>query len=102
MKVRQIVSSHWSAIRKVAGGHGIETIGYWPPAFDSRSSADFLVKGELGSLRGLRADLERELGCRVAIYLADQAPASAHEAVVADEGGEPSDSETERTGGYEQ
>jgi hypothetical protein len=97
MKVRQLVSSHWPAIRKVAGGHGIDTIGWWPPAYDSRGSADFLVEGELGSLRGLRADLERELGCRVAIYLADQAPASAREAVVE---GEVADGDVEPADGH--
>jgi hypothetical protein len=75
MKVRELVASRWPAIREVAVGHGIERIRWWPPTYGLDRSADFLVDGELGSLRELRADLERELGCQVAIYLADQVPA---------------------------
>jgi hypothetical protein len=74
MKLREVVASHWAEIRKVAGGHGVDEIRWWPPTYDIQGSADFLVDGELGSLRELRADLERELGCQVAIYLAHQAP----------------------------
>jgi hypothetical protein len=74
MKVRELVASQWAAIRQVAGGHGIDRIRWWPPTYGPESSADFLVDGELGSLRELRVDLERALGCKVAIYLAHQAP----------------------------
>jgi hypothetical protein len=74
MKVRQLVASRWTAIRQVAGGHGIDRIRWWPATYGAESSADFLVDGELGSLRELRVDLERALGCKVAIYLADQVP----------------------------
>ena len=72
MKVRQLVASRWTAIRQVAGGHGIDRIRWWPATYGAESSADFLVDGELGSLRELRVDLERALGCKVAIYLADR------------------------------
>ena len=74
MKLREVVSTHWAEIRRVAGGHGVDEIRWWPPTYGIQGSADFLVDGELGSLRELRADLERELGCQVAIYLAHQAP----------------------------
>lgn len=77
MKVRDLVANHWSAIRQTAGSHGIDRITFWPPIFGEDRGADFLVDGQLGNLRGLRADLERELGCDVSIYLADQAPAEA-------------------------
>jgi hypothetical protein len=77
MRKRDLVTSHWPAIEQVAGDHGIDRIHFWPPAFGSERSVDFLVDGQLANLRGLRADLERELGCQVAIYLADQAPADA-------------------------
>lgn len=77
MKVRDLVSNHWSAIRQVAGGHGVDRIHFWPPTYGGDRGADFLVDGRLENLRGLRADLERELGCEVAIYFADQAPADA-------------------------
>lgn len=65
---------HEAAIRRVAGSHGVAEIRWWPPAEEEQASVDFLVDGELESLRALRVDLERELGCRVAIYLADRAP----------------------------
>lgn len=77
MKMRDRVANHWSAIRQAAGTHGIDRIHFWPPTFGEERGADFLVDGNLGSLRDLRADLERELGCDVSIYLADQAPADA-------------------------
>lgn len=77
MKMRDLVESRWSAIRQVAGGHGIDRIHFWPPTFGEERGADFLVDGQLGDLRDLRTDLERELGCEVSIYLADQAPSDA-------------------------
>ena len=56
-------------IRRVARTHGVDSIRWWPPR-----RADFLI-GELPpSLGELRADLERVLGCRVAIYLAEHQP----------------------------
>ncbi len=59
------------AIRGVATQHEVDAIRWWPPTADPRW-LDFLVQGVSGSLPALRADLERTLGCRVAIYLADQ------------------------------
>ena len=54
-------------IRKLALSHGVESIRWWPPR-----RADFVI-GELPeSLREFRSDLEKLLGCRVAIYLVDQ------------------------------
>jgi hypothetical protein len=53
-------------IREVARRHGLDAIRWWPP-----NEGDFLVEGLPLSLRALRAELERALGCRVAIYLAD-------------------------------
>jgi hypothetical protein len=69
MQVRELVSSRWAAIRKVAGGHGVDRIRWWPPTHGVEGSADFLVDGELGGIRELRADLEQALGCKVGIYL---------------------------------
>jgi ribosomal protein S3 len=58
-----------SEIRRVAQAHGVESIRWWPPR-----KADFVI-GELPeSLRELRTDLERVLGCKVAIYLVDNQP----------------------------
>jgi hypothetical protein len=58
-----------SEIRRVAQSHGVESIRWWPPR-----KADFVI-GELPeSLRELRIDLERVLGCKVAIYLVDNQP----------------------------
>ena len=54
-------------ICKLALSHGVESIRWWPPR-----RADFVI-GELPeSLREFRSDLEKLLGCRVAIYLVDQ------------------------------
>jgi hypothetical protein len=55
------------AIRELASRHGLEAVRWWPPG-----DGDLLVEGVPQSLRELRADLERALGCKVAIYLADR------------------------------
>jgi len=55
------------AIRELASRHGLEAVRWWPP-----NDGDLLVEGLPVSLRQLRADLERALGCKVAIYLADR------------------------------
>src|SRR5215467_863284 len=55
------------AIRELASRHGLEAVRWWPP-----NDGDLLVEGLPLSLRQLRADLERALGCKVAIYLADR------------------------------
>ena len=56
-------------IRRIARTHGVDSIRWWPPR-----RADFVI-GELPqSLGDLRADLERVLGCRVAIYLVGHQP----------------------------
>lgn len=54
------------AIRELASRHGLDAVRWWPP-----NDGDLLVEGLPASLRQLRADLERALGCKVAIYLAD-------------------------------
>jgi hypothetical protein len=55
------------AIRELASRHGLEAVRWWPP-----NEGDLLVEGLPLSLRRLQADLERALGCKVAIYLADR------------------------------
>jgi hypothetical protein len=55
------------AIRELASRHGLDAVRWWPP-----NDGDLLVEGLPPSLRQLRADLERALGCKVAIYLADR------------------------------
>lgn len=56
-------------IRRVAQAHGIASIRWWPPR-----RADFVIAEPPESLRELRADLQRVLGCRVAIYLSAHQP----------------------------
>src|SRR2546423_8460718 len=69
MAGEDLVRTRGGEIRRVAQAHGVDTIRWWPPR-----KADFLI-GELPqSLRELRSDLERVLGCRVAIYLVDHQP----------------------------
>ena len=60
----------------MAARHDVDGIRWWPPTA-APTWADFLVEGVPGSLPAFRADLERALGCRVAIYLADQLPSDA-------------------------
>jgi hypothetical protein len=54
------------AIRELASRHGLDAVRWWPP-----NEGDLLVEGLPLSVRQLRADLERALGRKVAIYLAD-------------------------------
>jgi len=58
--------AHRREIRALATRHGLGAVRWWPP-----NDGDLLVEGVPPSLRRLRADLERTLGCTVAIYLAD-------------------------------
>lgn len=53
-------------LRALASRHGLVAVRWWPP-----NEGDLLVEGLPTQLRQLRAELERALGCRVAIYLAD-------------------------------
>ena len=61
------------AIRKVARHHEVGAIRWWPP---SRHPAwvHLVVEDRPESLPSFRSDLERELGCRVAVYVAGQIP----------------------------
>lgn len=69
MNRADLVLTRRAEIRRVAQAHGVASIRWWPPR-----KADFVI-GELPeSLRELRTDLERVLGCKVAIYLVDHQP----------------------------
>ena len=69
--MEQLIHARRQAIAGVAAQHDVDGIRWWPPTA-SPSWADFVVQGVPDSLPAFRADLERTLGCRVAIYLADQ------------------------------
>ena len=69
--MEQLIDARRQAIAGVASQHDVGGIRWWPPTA-TPSWLDFLVEGIPGSLPAFRADLERALGCRVAIYLADQ------------------------------
>ncbi len=71
--VEHIIDARRQAIRGVATQHDVDGIRWWPPTA-SPGWLDFLVEGVPGSLPAFRADLERAIGRRVAIYLADQLP----------------------------
>jgi hypothetical protein len=58
-----------SEILEVADRYGVEGLHWWPP-----QPGDFVVEGLPDRLRSLQADLERILGCRVAIYLIEHWP----------------------------
>jgi hypothetical protein len=68
--VEQLIHARRQAIAGVAAQHDVDGIRWWPPTA-APTWADFVVEGVPGSLPAFRADLERALGCRVAIYLAD-------------------------------
>jgi hypothetical protein len=65
------------AIRRVARRHHVAGLRWWPPSTDHPACLDFVVEGAPGGLPEFRADLERILGCQVAVYLAGQIPRKA-------------------------
>lgn len=69
--VEQLLHARRQAIRGVAHLHDVDGIRWWPPTA-TPAWLDFLVDGAPDSLTAFRSDLERALGCHVAIYLADQ------------------------------
>ncbi len=78
--MEQLILARRQAIAGVAAQHDVDGIRWWPPTV-SHSWLDFLVEGVPGSLPAFRADLERALGCRVAIYLADRLPSDARQRI---------------------
>jgi hypothetical protein len=65
------------AIRSIASRHHVAGIRWWPPLTGHPACLDFVVEDAPNSLSRFRTDLERALGCRVAVYLAGQIPAKA-------------------------
>jgi len=75
--VRQVIDArHRRAIRSVARHHSVGPIRWWPPTL-SPEWVHLLVMDDPADLAGFRSDLERALGCRVAVYRAGQIPAEA-------------------------
>jgi len=74
--VEQLLDARRQAIQGVAAQHDVERLHWWPPTA-ATTCFDFLVEGVPSCLPTLRTDLERALGSRVAIYLADQLPVDA-------------------------
>jgi hypothetical protein len=64
------------AIRSVARHHRVGAIRWWPPTVNP-SWVHLVVEDRPTSLPTLRSDLERALGCQVAIYVAGQIPEEA-------------------------
>jgi hypothetical protein len=64
------------AIRSVAGHHRVGGIRWWPPAVNP-DWVHVVVDDRPASLTTFRSDLERALGCRVAVYVAGQIPKEA-------------------------
>ena len=69
--MEQLILARRQVIRGVANQHEVDGIRWWP-ATTSHTWVDFLIEGIPCSLPAFRTDLEHALGCRVAIYLADQ------------------------------
>ena len=74
MKAEDQIQGRMESIRGLAELYGLEGIRWWPGSGDVPASMDFLVDGQPAGFRGFQADLEKALGCRVAIYLADRLP----------------------------
>jgi hypothetical protein len=76
--VEHLIDSRRRAIRSVASRHRVAGISWWPPSTEHPACLDFVVENAPpAGLDALRGDLERVLGCRVAVYLAVQIPAKA-------------------------
>jgi hypothetical protein len=65
-----------TAIHSLASAHGAGRVRWWPNSA-SRTCLDLLVEHGPDSLPALRSDLERALGCRVAVHAADRIPREA-------------------------
>ncbi len=63
-------------ILRVARQHRVGSIRWWPPAAGS-AWVDLIVETAPGGPSAFRSDLERALGCRVAVHLAGQIPKEA-------------------------
>jgi hypothetical protein len=74
--VHHLIDVRRQAIRSVANRHQVRGIRWWPPAANP-VWLDFVVEGTPASLPAFRSDLESALGCRVAVYLAEQIPPEA-------------------------
>jgi len=59
-----LVLTRRAEILEVADRHGVHGLRWWPP-----QPGDFVVAGLSDRLRQLQADLERTLGCPVALYV---------------------------------
>ena len=74
--VHHLIEARRQAIRRVASQHQVGGLRWWPPTANSLW-LDFVVEDPPDSLSAFRSDLESALGCRVAVYLADQIPREA-------------------------
>ena len=74
--VHQLIDARRHVIRKVASRHQVTGLRWWLPSANA-VCLDLVVEGRSASVPAFRSDLESALGCRVAIYLADQIPQEA-------------------------
>jgi hypothetical protein len=74
--VKDLVDSRRPAIRRVASKHEVGCVRWWPPSINP-TWLDLVVENPPPSLPAFRRELERAMGCRVAVYLSDQIPREA-------------------------
>jgi len=74
--VHHLIDARHEAILGVARQHHVAGLRWWPPTV-SPSWLDFVVEDVPDSLPAFRSDLEAALGCRIAVYLAEQIPQEA-------------------------
>jgi len=74
--VHHLIDVRRRAIRGVAVQHQVRGLRWWPPTVNP-IWLDFVLEELPDGLPAFRADLEAALGCRVAVYLAEQIPPEA-------------------------
>jgi hypothetical protein len=74
--VQNLIDARRKAIHRVASQHHVRGLRWWPTTANP-VWLDFVIEGRPASLPAFRSDLEAALGCRVALYLADQIPEQA-------------------------
>jgi hypothetical protein len=74
--VHHLIDARRQAIHGVAAQHQVQGLRWWPPTANP-VWLDFVVESTPANVPAFRSALESALGCRVAVYLAEQIPAEA-------------------------
>ena len=72
----RLIDPRRDAVRRVASLHQVHGLRWWPPTAHP-VWLDFVVETMPASVPAFRSALEAAVGCRVAVYLADEIPPEA-------------------------